>query len=323
MAYTVEQSIRFLLAAHERERLPHALLLTDPALTGAHSVAAQLVAHMNKIPLKDLDAMESDYCRIVRAHSKSRKILVDDIRNVEPFFQKKALGDKWKIGVFPEADCLNEQAANAFLKTLEEPPPRSLIILITAHPEQLMRTILSRCVRMDIYTPGMTYVLSSVEKALVPAWIEACNHLGSELSALAFRGAMSHVLTQAKESIRKRHESALKETSKGIALATGVKDWEKQMEDVNNAVIEAEYLNERDNLLDFFIAWFGDALRLKSRAPHIQLSEYEDELKSLSSTKSVPELMRRIAAIENLRDDLKTNVHEQLALDVRLLEALA
>lgn len=323
MAFTAEHATRFLQAAHERNRLPHALLIVDPHRLGAPVVASRLVSLLNHVPEKELDAMEDEYCRIVRARSKSRRILVDEIRDIEPFFQKRALPGKWKIGIFPEVDCLNEQSANAFLKTLEEPPPQSLILLITAFPERLMQTIRSRCVRVDIFTPGTGYEPTDTEKKILPAWINMCKNLGSELHTLAFRGEMTRVLSEVKTEISSRLELALKETSREISKSSGITDWEKQMQEATAAHIEMEYLAERDNLLDFFMAWLGDALLLASKAPQLRFPQYKEALEELLLRESLPSLIRRIEALERLRDDLKTNVHEALALDVRLLEALA
>lgn len=323
MAFTAEHATRFLQAAHERNRLPHALLIVDPHRTGAPQVATRLVSLLNNVPAQELDAMEDEYCRIVRARSKSRRILVDEIRDVEPFFQKRAAPGKWKIGIFPEVDCLNEQAANAFLKTLEEPPSQTLILLITAYPERLMQTIRSRCVRVDLFTPGTQYELTETEKAILPAWLDMCRNLGSELHTLAFRGELIRILAGVKENISSRLEQALKEASREISKASGINDWEKQMQDTNAALIEMEYLSERDNLLDFLMAWLGDALLLSSDAPRLRFPQYKKELEELTARETPPSLILRIEALERLRDDLKTNVHEGLALDVRLLDALA
>ncbi len=323
MAFTAEQATHFLKAAYQRNRLPHALLIVDPHQTGGRQAAAELTALLNKTPLRELDAMEDEYCRIVRPRSKSRRVLVEEIRDVEPFFQKKALPGKWKIGIFPEADCINEQAANAFLKTLEEPPAQTLILLLTAYPERLMRTIRSRCVRVDIFTPGVSASLSETERAILPAWLHMCRNIGSEASVLCFRGEMTQTLAKIRETISGRLESTLKEQSKQIAKTSGINDWEKQMQDSTAASIEREYLDERDGLLDFFMAWLGDALRLKSGSPHLQFPEHKTDLQQLADKHKTAELINRIEALERLRDDLKTNAHEALTLDVRLLEALA
>ncbi len=72
-------------------------------------------------------------------------ILVDDVRRLVPFFGSTPALGGWRIAVVDAADDLNLNAANALLKTLEEPPPRSLFLLVSHAPGRLLATIRSRC----------------------------------------------------------------------------------------------------------------------------------------------------------------------------------
>ena len=71
-----------------------------------------------------------------------------DVVNLKP------TESQYKIGIIVAADRMNENAANAFLKTLEEPPPRSVLILLTTEPQRLLETILSRCLRLNFAGEG-------------------------------------------------------------------------------------------------------------------------------------------------------------------------
>jgi DNA polymerase-3 subunit delta' len=86
----------------------------------------------------------------IRPESKLRQITVDSIRELIREIQLKPLEGKWKVAVIVAADRMHHNAANAFLKTLEEPPPRSLIILISTEPHRLLGTIVSRCQKIII-----------------------------------------------------------------------------------------------------------------------------------------------------------------------------
>jgi DNA polymerase III subunit delta' len=77
--------------------------------------------------------------------SKSRQILVDSIREMRRSVYQSARGDNWKVFLVEEADRMNLAAQNTFLKTLEEPPPKTVLILITSQPGLLLPTIRSRC----------------------------------------------------------------------------------------------------------------------------------------------------------------------------------
>lgn len=72
-------------------------------------------------------------------------ILVDDVRRLVPFFGSTPALGGWRIAIVDAADDLNLNAANALLKTLEEPPPRSLFLLVSHAPGRLLATIRSRC----------------------------------------------------------------------------------------------------------------------------------------------------------------------------------
>lgn len=76
------------------------------------------------------------------------QIKVEAIRKLEEAFSYKAFEGRWKIAIIDGAENLNQSAANAFLKTLEEPPDKSLLILISSTPEIIPETIQSRCQRI-------------------------------------------------------------------------------------------------------------------------------------------------------------------------------
>ena len=104
-------------------------------------------------------------CRRVKAHAhpdivwlkpetKGRHITIGPIRNdLNRLIAQSSYGGGWKAGVLLHADRMNDAAASAFLKTLEEPPPRSLLLLLTDAPERLLPTILSRCQRIILHNP--------------------------------------------------------------------------------------------------------------------------------------------------------------------------
>lgn len=83
-------------------------------------------------------------------------------RSVEEFLSLKALSAKFRVVIVEEAEKMNESAANAFLKTLEEPPAGSLIILLSSRPDMLPLTIRSRCLRVNFRPLGEADCLSVI-----------------------------------------------------------------------------------------------------------------------------------------------------------------
>jgi DNA polymerase III subunit delta' len=77
-------------------------------------------------------------------------INVDEIRRLGPFFGLTSGAGGWRVAIIDPADEMNDNAANALLKVLEEPPPRGLLMLVSHAPGRLLPTIRSRCQRLDL-----------------------------------------------------------------------------------------------------------------------------------------------------------------------------
>ncbi|MEO5363192.1 MAG: DNA polymerase III subunit delta' [Magnetococcus sp. DMHC-8] len=87
-----------------------------------------------------------DLIRVTMEEGKTR-IGVDQVRQLAGFFALTPMEAPWKVAIMDDAASMNEAAANALLKTLEEPPPRSLLILVTRQAGRLLPTIRSRCLK--------------------------------------------------------------------------------------------------------------------------------------------------------------------------------
>jgi DNA polymerase-3 subunit delta' len=152
--------------AHRKNRLAHAYLISGPAGSGKSVVAARLAALLNKTtPEKVLHAQAPDVF-VTEPASRSRKIVVDQIRGLERALQFRSAGNHKKIGIIRDADRMQMQAANAFLKTLEEPPQNSLLLLLTALPEALPETIVSRCLSLPLRSSSETPLSAQEEQLL-------------------------------------------------------------------------------------------------------------------------------------------------------------
>lgn len=319
MAFTKEQARELIRSANQAGRLPHALMITGSSDSGTLELVRQLSCEFNGFEADDLDSIRHPNCLIIKPQAKSRMILIDEIRQVEPFLQMKIEKGQLKIVIILEADRLNEASSNAFLKTLEEPPPQSLIFLITQHPEQLLTTILSRCIRLDLREPDGVVQLSPAQLAFLPACTRVLRGLGKDLNALCLRAALVGILAQRRVEITQRITQDVKDESKMLAQQTGVQNWESQQKDATLGMIETEYLGERDEMIDLLVLCLGQAALLAAGASHVV--PLCKEIPVVAQHWDAPELLRRMKAIEELRNDLKYNVNEPLALDYRFLQA--
>lgn len=188
------------LDALERGRLHHAWLLTGPEGVGkatfAYRAARRLLGAAPDPAHGPLGARPGDpVCRQVVARShpdlmvlerftedgKPRKVIpVDEARQLGEFFSKAPASAPHRVAIIDAADDLNVNAANAILKTLEEPPPRGVLLLVSHAPGRLLATIRSRCRRLAFTAPGIE---STAE------FVAARTHLSLEQSARLARMA--------------------------------------------------------------------------------------------------------------------------------------
>src|SRR4030095_709984 len=137
MAFTRKTAIGFLRRAHEQKRLAHAYLISGPIGSGKREVAAALANAVNGTAAADVFSVRAREIFVGEPKSVSPKILLDEIRELEHGLQMQSRDGRRKVAIIPDADRITENAANAFLKTLEEPPANSLLLLLSALPEAL------------------------------------------------------------------------------------------------------------------------------------------------------------------------------------------
>lgn len=143
------------LAAHldtlrrwrDQERLPHALLVHGPAGWGKQRLVRQWVAELLDLPpvVDDETPAHPDLRWVgVDAATEARQIKIDQVRELNEYVASTSMRGR-KVGVLVEAERMNTNAANALLKTLEEPPGSAHIVLLSERPWALLPTIRSRC----------------------------------------------------------------------------------------------------------------------------------------------------------------------------------
>ncbi len=150
MSFTKQQALDFLQKARLEQRLGHAYLITGSAHAGGETLSEELAALVLGCGVLHLEAHPDFY--VVEPESKSRKILTEQIRNLEEALHLKPQQSDYKVAVIHDADRMMPAAANAFLKTLEEPPDKTLLLLVSSLPEVLLETIRSRCIALPLYS---------------------------------------------------------------------------------------------------------------------------------------------------------------------------
>ncbi len=360
-----EQGIQLLQRSLERGRLAHAYLFSGHQLEDLEALARTLAKTLNCLhPVKKAGAAidSCDHCLAcqkiehsnhadvhwVRPESKTRIIRVEQVRGLIQEMNLKATEAEYKVAVIVAADRLKTEAANAFLKTLEEPPPKSILILLTTEPQRLLETILSRCLRLNFGGDGPRQLDAGQME-----WLRTFSEMAAaQQKSLLGRYRLMDVLMRKLTELKSGIEEALTARSPiqqyKDAEQNLVEKWENELA----AAVEAEYRRQRADLLgvlhwwlrDVWLQTLGTGIRSAelgaggpkaevrgqkaaagepgSAAPAGQLLSFPEigGTEQVAQRISAKDAVENLAVVEQLQRWLGTNVQEALALEVSLLK---
>jgi len=241
-------------------RPAHGYLIVGPVRGVAMDLALRILQTLF-CRAEDKPCGSCDGCRRVNEHietdihwifpeKKSRIISADQIRDkLIHEVTQTAFAGGWKVGVLVGADRLNDASANAFLKTLEEPPEQTLFLLLSDTPQQILPTILSRCQRIDLAEvreldePWKSRVIETLAS---PLW-------GRPLENLAMSSVLFSVMTDIKDR-----------AARLVADESKVDSKVDEDEDVFDAKVNARYRELRTDFLLTLMRWFRDLFVLRA-----------------------------------------------------------
>jgi len=274
MPFRAEELRRRFAASIEQGRMGHSYLLTGDRAEALENLALGLAGQV-------LDAAPKDHpdFHAVRPESKSRHITVEQIRELERELYLRPFTAPLKVAVIFDAErmCLGgASAANAFLKTLEEPPAHTLILLTSGRPAMLLPTIISRCLRLDL---GFEDIDSS--SASAPDWIRRwyAAQPNPALRAYARAQVMHDHWTELREAAEKHQD-----------------DSSEQDEDIAAALLEAEFQLTRQESIAQLQRWYWRRSEAAAKT-------------------SEPERIRAVKALEDLQAALAQNCEAHLAVE--------
>lgn len=333
------QPIQLLQRSLERGRLGHAYLFSGARLdvleclarTLAKTLHCQSAARTGENPRPPTDSCDRCLaCRKVesgnhpdvhwlRPESKSRAIVIDQVRELSQTMHLKPTEAEYKVGVLVAADRLNLWAANAFLKTLEEPPPKSVLLLLSTRPQQMLETVLSRCLRLTFSGEGVQrFEPEQVE------WVRAFSAMAVAvdrnglLGRYRLLGSLLAKLVEMKAAIEKAMSATLEPED--------FDDEEEALEGTDDArpatVVEAEYRRQRGDLLLGLEWWLRDVwlLALGLNEAALAFPDLAASARTVAQRISPADAAENLRLMEQLQGLLSSNVQEALAMEVAWLK---
>lgn len=239
----------------------------------------------------------------------------DVIRPELLFLSQSSFAGGWKAVVFLFADRLNATGQNRLLKTLEEPSPNSLILLVTDSPESLLPTVRSRLQSVDA---------GEEDAASGEAWAERVKRLLAQppapraIEMFAWADQLAEPLRELKE----RAEEEEEERAAGEAAA-GREDGKGPDKAVAEGRVATRVKELREEWFRLALLWQRDVLAaVCGEAPGKHFPEESEAIAHQAARLSREEAESRVAAVEKARELLEHNIRETIALP-RLARALA
>ena len=314
-----EQIIEHLKTAIEMGKVSHAYILNGPDLSGKMMIA-EAFARALLCEKQDPDGCgECRSCRqsddrnnpdiIYVKHDKPNTISVDDIRtqlNIDIVI--KPYSNQYKIYIVDEAEKMNQQAQNALLKTIEEPPAYAVIMLLTTNADSFLQTIRSRCITLNLKSVKNDVIKSYLmtEKKIPDYQADVCAAFAQGVVGKAIKLASSDDFNELKESalslIKRLDDIDLYEMGEAIKQ---ISDYKLQVQDY----------------FDLITVWYRDVLYMKA-TNDVNGLIFKDEvydIKKQASKHSYHGIETIIEALDNAKLRINANVNFDLVIELLLM----
>ena len=307
-------AVELLGRAISAQRIAHTYLFTGPANTGKAHLARELAAALNctgdappcRVCIPCLKTMRGVHPDVTLVEPDSDKFKIDQVRELQRNLSLSPYEGRWRVCLMTDFQTATVEAANALLKTLEEPPSRVVLILTATEASLLLPTIVSRCQVL----PLRAVPLLEIERALIERWHvpQAQARVLARLSA----GRVGWAIRAAQDAaILVRRQQRIEELQELLQKGRAAK------------ILAAERLSEREDLAEmirFWQTWWRDVVLLCSGC-----EELVTHLDCLSPLRHQAQQSDLAAAEKALRyteaalTQLEQNVNPRLALEVLLL----
>jgi DNA polymerase-3 subunit delta' len=328
-----ERAKAFLAQVMARDKIPHAYLFTGIAGIGKESTASALVTALNCLDPQAGDGCgRCRVCRTIQAKNypdflilapDGQNIKIDQIRSLTHQLGFAPVAGRFRLSFIQRAEKMTEEAANSFLKTLEEPPPRNIFILSATEPLDLLPTIVSRCQRVPFQPLSANLVQGWLmdekgaerDRAILAARLSG-GSLGTAIQMLegdylekrsAWLAFLMHMM-ELPESEDLDAAFACADENRGASLG-GSQDGKSGLPD----------------MLRTWESWYRDLLVAKTGAPDALLMnvDFSHNLKKKAQTYSIKHLSNCLFLVNEAQRELVRNRNVALVLENTVLRLKA
>ena len=316
-----EWAVQLLQSSLDSGRLPHAILITGDSQVGKRTLALALASAINcqrddrpcgrcRSCTKIAHGTHPDV-RLVEADSSERgragQLKIEQIRDLQRFASLAPMESPFKVIILREFEQATLPAANALLKTLEEPPPQVRLVLTSARPDALLPTIVSRCQTIQL----RPVPLGQIKEALVERWLARPQQ--ADLLARLSQGRIGWAVerltdSEAWDDRERRLQDARQLPEQGavdrLAYAEGL----------------SRKAGDLQPTLAAWTSWWRDVLLAQHGcATHVTNVDLAAEIDEAARHYTASDVRGFLARLEQAPDHLNRNVNSRLLLETLLL----
>jgi len=320
-----EKAIGFLKSAIAMDKIPHAFLFTGIPGVGKTTTAIALAQAINCLePVENEGCGRCLMCRrmtngnfpdFLVIERDGQNIKIEQIRELNRRLNYRPVVGDYRVTVIKQAEVMTEEAANSFLKTLEEPPLGNILILETVDPRDLLSTIVSRCQKIPF---------QPLSFRVIEEWLRTEMEIDEERASLISRlseGSLGRAINISESTFLEKRQAHLskiielpaisKEQAMGIALEYAGK-FKKINKDSDGAIS-----TEVSELMGLWKSWYRDLILMKVNGPAELLinTDFSQKLKSMSVKVGIDNLINCFLILDQAQRDLDRNLNTGLMME--------
>jgi DNA polymerase-3 subunit delta' len=307
-----DKAVQFLKQVMAGDKLPHAYLFVGIQGIGKTTTALALTRAIScREPSDGEGCGRCPSCRQVMSGNfpdlemigpEGNRIKIDQIRQLSRTFGFKPVSGKYRVSIIQSADRMTEEAANAFLKTLEEPPEGNILILNVKEPLGLLETIVSRCQKVPF---------SPIPVDLIADWLIEKKQLDGEQALLLAKiseGSLGRALNMSEDDFLERRQDYLFKLLKlpGLSPDQAVELILEVTEKNKKQALDPSGYDGILGLLSVWKTWYRDLMLMSIDGPEKLLLniDFSHKLKSIAKHCNIKDLMNSFQVLDVAQRDL-------------------